>query len=94
MKEASDDLDRSEFVSDPTLKRAFSRSIEKIGEAVKQIPGDVRRANPEVPWKQIAGMRDILIHEYFRVDYEVVWNVVKEDIPELDDALDNVDFDE
>jgi len=59
------------------------RRLEIIGEAVKNIPDDFRAKYPDIPWRQIAGMRDILIHAYFGVELRRVWKVVKEDLPEL-----------
>ena len=76
-------LFRSVFVQDPTLCRAFVRSLEIIGEASKKIPADFRNSHPEIDWRGMAGMRDRLIHDYFGVDYELVWDVVRNRVPEL-----------
>ena len=71
------------FVADETLQRAFVRSLEVIGEAVKNLPEEFRASHPEVEWRPIARMRDRLIHGYFGVDYQLVWDVVQEKLPEL-----------
>ncbi len=80
---ASSGVSQASFLEDETLKRAFVRSLEIIGEATKQMPDDFRAAHPDVPWREMAGMRDHLIHVYFGVDYEIVWDVVINEIPEL-----------
>ena len=77
------DMTKAQFLKDAKAQRAFARSIEIIGEAVKNISNDVVTTYKEVPWRNIAGMRDKLIHGYFSVDYEIVWDVAKNIIPEF-----------
>ena len=76
-------LEFEEFVDDATLTRAFVRSLEIIGEAVKNIPADFREQHVTIEWRSMSGMRDRLIHGYFGIDYEIVWEVVTEHIPML-----------
>jgi uncharacterized protein with HEPN domain len=72
---------------DEVLERACARSMEIIGEAVKQIPDSYRSDHPEIDWKSYAGLRDKLIHHYFGVDYALVWDVIKNELPELKNKL-------
>jgi uncharacterized protein with HEPN domain len=72
-----------EFLDDETLKRATVRSLEIIGEATKKITEDFRQEWNPINWKNMAGMRDKLIHDYIGTDYAIVWDVIKNKIPEL-----------
>ena len=85
--EHSADVERDEFLSDESLKRAFVRSIEIIGEATKHVPEDFRQQHADFEWRAMAGMRDRLIHGYFGVDYELVWDVAVNKIPSLREKL-------
>jgi len=75
--------DSVEFMNDETLKRAVIRSLEIIGEAAKKIPADFKMKWDNVRWKEMAGMRDRLIHDYMGVNYSIVWDVIKNKIPDL-----------
>lgn len=74
-------------MEDETLKRAYIRSIEVIGEAVKQIPDALRQKYTMIEWRAMARMRDRLIHNYFGVDYDIVWDVIANKVPELDKEI-------
>ena len=78
------------LVGDLKTVYATRKALEIMGEAAKKIPASFRAKHPEVPWKQIAGMRDILVHEYFGVDLAEVWHTVTQDIPELKRLLDKI----
>lgn len=80
-------LSREDFMENDTLKRAFARSLEIIGEATKNLSPETRSRYPDVNWRQMAGMRDKLIHAYFGVDYDLVWDVVCQEIPRLDRSI-------
>jgi len=83
IEEYTRDIDEEDFMRDVRTQDAVIRRLEIMGEAVKNIPEDFRNKYSDVPWKQIAGMRDVLIHGYSRVNLERVWKVVKNDLPEL-----------
>ena len=72
-----------EFSLDKKTINAVIRSLEVLGEAARKIPDDLRQQAPEVPWEKMTGMRNKLIHEYFGVDLEIVWAVIKEELPPL-----------
>ena len=78
---------KSHFDGNETAKRAFVRSLEIIGEATKKVPSDLKQRHPHIDWRGMTGMRDKLIHDYFGVDYDIVWDVVTNKISELDAAV-------
>ena len=73
----------SDFVADKKTVNAVIRSLEVIGEATKKLPVSLRDNYADVPWKQMAGMRDKLIHEYFGIDIQMVWQVIEKHIPDV-----------
>ncbi len=79
--------DRADLLDDPTNSRAIVRSLEVIGEAVKKLPPEIRFKYPQVEWGDMAGMRDVLIHHYFGIDYDIVWSVLQNEIPDLYNEL-------
>jgi uncharacterized protein with HEPN domain len=81
------DCTKQKFMHDVQLQDSIIRRIAIIGEAVKNIPGEIKNKYPEIAWKEIAGMRDILTHEYFGIDLELTWETVKKDIPKLKKQL-------
>jgi len=76
-----------DFLQDDKTASAVIRKLEIIGEAAKHVPMKVRQKHPELPWTEMARMRDKLIHGYFGVDHEIVWKVVKERLPALKASL-------
>lgn len=72
-----------QFRDDDKTFDAVVRNLEIIGEAAKKIPDDLRKSHAKIEWKKIAGLRDILIHEYFGIDAELVWDIVQNKVPEL-----------
>lgn len=72
-----------DFARDDKTVFAVVRALEIIGEAIKKIPNGIRKKYPEIPWTEMTGMRDKLIHEYFGVKLDVVWKAIREEIPPL-----------
>lgn len=85
---------KSDFLKDQKTQDAVIRQLEIIGEAVKHLPESTKRQAEHITWRQIAGMRDVLIHEYFGVDLEIIWKVVKQDLPKFVRAVQKLAKDE
>ena len=83
-------LTKEQFVSNKLKQYAVVRSLEVIGEAVKNLPLSIRNENPKVPWKEIVGTRDKIVHHYFGISYELIWMVVKEELPKLKKQISKV----
>jgi len=89
MKEA-ENMGFEEFMKNEILKRACSRSLEIVGEAVKNLPADFKKRYREIEWKKIAGLRDKMIHGYFGVNWDIVWDVIKNQIPKLKEQVEDI----
>ena len=76
-------MDFEDFIKDKKTIYSVVRAIEIIGEATKNVPEEIRKKYPDIPWKKMAGMRDRLAHEYFGVDLEILWGTATEDVPGL-----------
>lgn len=81
---------KEDFIRDETLKRAVVRSLEIIGEATKKIPADIKLKWNSIAWKNMAGMRDRLIHDYMGVNYFIVWDVARNIIPEVKKQIETI----
>lgn len=76
-------ISKEKFIKDELRKSAVVRELEVIGEAVKNLPIDFYVKYPYVEWKEIAGTRDKIIHHYFGVDFDIIWDITKKDLPQL-----------
>ena len=94
LKQQARGLSKDVFLQDETLKRAFVRSLEIVGEAVKNVPVEFRERYGHVDWRGMAGMRDRLIHSYFGIDYDIVWDVVLNKVPMLKQQIQQIIQDE
>lgn len=83
----SEDLSADQFEADELVRDAVLRNLELLGEAAKQIPDVVRDRHPAVPWRRIAGLRDVLAHAYFGLEDDTIWQIVSSSVPALADQL-------
>jgi len=83
-------LNESGFLASSLQQDAILRQLTIVGEAAKQVSADYRTAHPEIPWKRISGFRDVVVHGYFQVDLNRVWQIVQEDLPSLVTALEGL----
>lgn len=90
IEEYTKEISKDDFVSSTQLQDAVVRRLEIIGEAVKNMPPKLKEEYLDIPWRQMAGMRDILIHGYFGVDLDLVWSVVKKDLPGLKQKISKI----
>ncbi len=84
------DLSYQDFEKDLTRQEAVIRNLEIIGEAAKKVAQDLRSTHPEVDWARMGGLRDILIHQYFAVDLEIIWDLILNNLPELQLRLEGI----
>ena len=83
-------MSEEDFLAAPHIQDAVIRRIEVMGEAAARMPAEVREQYPHIPWGQMIGMRNMLIHEYFNVDTYLVWDTVRQDIPKLKAQLKSI----
>lgn len=90
IEEYLEGMTEEQFSRDRQTQDSVIRRLEIIGEAVKKLPPEFRRKHPDVPWRIIAGMRDVLIHEYSGVNMQRVWQTTQEDLPRLKTAIETL----
>ena len=90
IEKSIENLSKTKFITNKLLTDATVRRLEIIGEAAKNIPEKVKTKYPEIEWKKIAGTRDTIIHAYFSVDLDIVWNIIKKDLPKLKRQMEKI----
>ncbi|MHA1144493.1 MAG: HepT-like ribonuclease domain-containing protein [Candidatus Helarchaeota archaeon] len=87
IKKYTNNISYDKFADNELIQDAVTRNLEIIGEAIKFLPENVKRSNPDVEWRKIAGLRDILIHAYFGIDVEIIWDIVENKLLELKEKI-------
>jgi uncharacterized protein with HEPN domain len=90
IKRYTREMTYEEFVDDPKTVDAVLRNFEVIGEAAKNVPDDIRQEYSDVPWSEMAGMRDKLIHGYASVELQIVWSTIQDEVPALGTQIESV----
>ena len=90
LKKISMNLEIEDLMDDEVLKRAIPRSLEIIGEAAKNISDNLKNKHPDIEWRKITGLRDKLIHAYFGIDWDIVWDVLKNRLSGMEESLRNL----
>ncbi|MEA2089905.1 MAG: DUF86 domain-containing protein [Thermoproteota archaeon] len=90
IEEYTEGISKDDFLRLTKVQDAVIRRLEIVGEAVKNLPSEFREKYLDIPWRQIAGIGDVLIHGYFGVDLDLLWNVVKKDIPDLKQKISKI----
>ncbi len=86
----TENLKFEQFKTEGMVVDAVIRNLEIIGEAAKNLPEEIKAKYPEIEWKKIAGLRDILIHHYWGIDYEILWDIIKTKIPDLKNKIEKI----
>lgn len=81
---------RQAFEQNELIQTWFTQNLQVIGEAARALSSEIRNQHPEVPWVKIIGMRNVLTHNYFEIDFDIVWAVVEEELPALKQAVENI----
>jgi len=83
-------LTEEQFFSDRKTIEAVVWNLQVIGEAVKNIPREIRSGYPDVPWRDMAGLRDVIVHQYFGIKLDVIWKVVQNDLPRIEEQVSEI----
>jgi len=87
-----DDMDLDDLMEDEKTKDAVIRNLEIIGEAARNLDESIYRDNPSIPWRKIIGLRNIISHAYFGIDWENIWKIINEDIPDFRETLEKIEL--